>query len=110
MGNQKRLAIIGNGRRANIVVEAYKEGLLDEYTITGIFGRTEKMTVALAEKAGCKACNSIDELLIDEPEYVAEAASVSAIHKYAADVLKTGIQLVVLSIGAFADENYYTDG
>lgn len=43
----------------------------------------------------------------DKPDYVAEAASVKSIKDYAKNILCQGASLVVLSIGAFADQEFY---
>jgi len=104
---KKKLGIIGSGRLAGIIVDAYNGGLLEAYEITGIFGRSEAKVQALAEKAGCKACTSLDALLADRPDYVAEAASVAGMKEYACGVLESGAQLVALSIGALADGDFY---
>ena len=72
---KKKLALLGNGYLSGIVVEAYNMGLLEGYKLTGILGRTKEKTEALAAKAGCRACSTIEELMEDKPDYVAEAAS-----------------------------------
>lgn len=102
-----RLAILGNGFLAGIVVEAAKKGLLADYELVGVLGRSEDKTKALAEKAGCKACFTIEELLAQQPDIVAEAASVAAVKDYAEQILAAGASLAVLSIGAFADQAFY---
>lgn len=104
---KKKLAILGNGYLAGIIAEAYSMGLLEGYELTGILGRTREKTEALAAKAGCRACASIEELMEGKPDYVAEAASVKSIRDYAETILCQGASLVVLSIGAFADQKFY---
>ena len=104
---KKKLALLGNGYLSGIVVEAYNMGLLEGYKLTGILGRTKEKTEALAAKAGCRACSTIKELMEDKPDYVAEAASVKSIKDYAKNILCQGASLVVLSIGAFADQEFY---
>lgn len=74
-----RLGILGNGYLAGIVVEAFEKGLLPEYELVGIMGRTPEKTGALAERAGGAPCGSIGELLDRKPDYIAEAASVAHI-------------------------------
>ena len=64
-----RLGILGNGYLAGIVVEAFEKGLLPEYELVGIMGRTPEKTGALAERAGCAPCGSIGELLDRKPDY-----------------------------------------
>ena len=60
----------------------------------------------MAEEAGCAACASVEELLALKPDYIAEAASVQAVKDMAEKVLSSGCNLVVLSIGAFADSEF----
>lgn len=102
-----KLGIMGNGYLAGIVVDAYGSGMLNEYELVGLLGRTPEKTAALAEKGGCRACQTIEELLELEPDYIAEAASVQCIKDYAVKVLAAGASLIVLSIGAFADREFF---
>lgn len=106
---KKKLAIIGNGFLAGIIVDAWRDGLLEEYELTGILGRNKEKTSKLAVTAECRACKTIEELLEDKPDYVAEAASVGAVRDYALRVLSQGASMVVLSIGAFADQAFYDE-
>lgn len=105
--NTMRLALLGNGFLAGIVVEAVKKGLLPDYELVGVLGRSGEKTRKLAETAGCKACFTIEELLAQQPQIVAEAASVAAVKDYAEAILSAGADLAVLSIGAFADQAFY---
>lgn len=102
-----KLAILGNGFLADIIVEAACRGLLDEYELTGILGRTKEKTEKLAQKGHCQACETIEELLGSHPDYVAEAASVQSVRDYGEQILSAGASLIVLSIGAFADSGFY---
>ena len=81
-----KLAILGNGFLAGIMVEALQKGMLPAYELVGILGRSEEKTRSLAEKAGCTACFTIGELLAKKPDIVAEAASVAAVKDYAEQV------------------------
>lgn len=102
-----KLAILGNGFLAGIIVEALQKGMLPDYELVGILGRSEEKTRTLAEKAGCTACFTVGELLAQKPDIVAEAASVAAVQDYAAQILSAGASMAVLSIGAFADSVFY---
>lgn len=104
---KRKLAIIGNGYLSGIIAKAWKDGLLPEYDLVGILGRTKEKTEALAEENGCKPCETLEELLSLEPDYVAEAASVEAVKTMAERILTAKAGLVVLSIGAFADQEFY---
>lgn len=107
--SKKKLAIIGNGYLAEIITEAYLGGMLPEYEMTAVLGRTREKTEALAEKAGCRACSTIEELMETKPDYVAEAASVESVKDYCRTVLSGGASMIVLSIGAFADKAFYEE-
>lgn len=102
-----KLGILGSGYLGEIIADAWKNGLLPEYDLVGIAGRTPEKTEALAAKIGCRACADSEELLALEPDYIAEAASVAAVKSIAVKALSAGTSLVVLSIGAFADREFY---
>ena len=51
-----------------------KKGMLPDYELVGILGRSQEKTKALAKKADCEACFTITELLAQKPDIVAEAA------------------------------------
>ncbi len=102
-----KLGIVGCGFLGTTIVDAWRNGLLEDYEIIGCTSRSRESAESLAEKAGCKACGDIDELLALAPDYVLEAASPSALKAIAEKVLRNGASLVVLSIGAFADTDFY---
>lgn len=104
-----KLGILGSGYLGGIIADAWKNGYLDEYELVGIAGRNEEKTKALAEKAGCRAFADVDELLALKPDYIAEAASVAAVKEMAVKALCAGTSIIVLSIGAFADEDFYEE-
>ena len=105
--NKLRLGIIGDGYLGGIIAGAWKDGLLPEYELVGIVGRTKERSDALAAEMGCRSCAGIHELLELKPDYIAEAASVGAVKDMAEKVLAKGSNLIVLSIGAFADKEFY---
>jgi aspartate dehydrogenase len=57
----------------------------------------------------CKVCDTIDELLAMKPDYVVEAASPAAMRELALPALRGGSSVVTLSIGAFADDDFYAE-
>ena len=94
-----KLGILGSGYLGGIIADAWKNGYLDEYELVGIAGRSEEKTKALAERAGCRPCADVDELLALKPDYIAEAASVAAVKGMAVKALSAGTSIIVLSIG-----------
>ncbi|WP_430812225.1 MULTISPECIES: aspartate dehydrogenase domain-containing protein [unclassified Carboxylicivirga] len=110
----KRLAIVGCGKLTKIVVNALTDGYLPDYKLVGVMSRSQEKANAIAKSIEnsechytCKVCSSLDELLALKPNYLIESASPSALKMLAIPVLKNGTSLVVLSIGAFADTEFY---
>lgn len=104
-----KFGIVGCGFLGNIVADAWKNGLLEDYELVGVTSRSRSSSEATAAKVGCKVCGSVDELLALEPEYIVETASVEAVRSMAVPVLRRGVNLVVISIGAFADLAFYEE-
>ena len=102
-----KLGLLGSGYLSTIIANAWKDGYLDEYELVGIAGRNPETTNALAAEMGCKACLTTDELLALKPDYIAEAAGGAAVKEIAVKALSAGTNLIVLSIGAFADAEFY---
>ena len=102
-----KLGMVGCGFLADIIVDAWRDGLLEGFEFAGCLSRNSESAERLANKAGGVACASLDELLAMKPDYVIEAASPAALKAIAEPVLKNGSNLVVLSIGAFADDDFY---
>ena len=103
----KKLVIKGCGFLGDIVAEAYRKGLLPDYELLGIASRTRASAQALAERTGCRVAEDIDGLLEMKPDIVVETASVECVRAIAEPVLRAGCDLVVISIGAFADAAFY---
>lgn len=102
----KRLGIVGCGFLGNIIANAWKQGLLEEYELVGVTSRSWESAEKTAQNTGVRACRDIDELLALKPDFVAEAASVQTVRDITEKVLNAGSDLVVLSIGAFAQDEF----
>ena len=102
-----KFGIVGCGFLGNIVADAWKNGLLPDYELVGVTSRTRASAEKTAETVGCAVCDDVDALLALEPEYIVETASVEAVRAMAVPVLKNGVNLVIISIGAFADLDFY---
>ena len=98
-----RFGIVGCGFLGNIIANAWKDGFLEDYELVGVTSRTQESRDKTAAETGCRSCRDLAELLSLEPEYIVEAASVEAVREIACTVLEHGVNLVLLSIGAFAD-------
>lgn len=104
---KQKLALLGCGYLNEIVAQAWKDGYLPDYELVGVFSRTKAKTEIFAGKYHCTPCHSLQELLALAPDVIAESAGVQAIYDYCSAILENGTSIVVLSIGAFADEEFY---
>lgn len=110
----KRLVIVGCGRLGTIVAEAAANGLLPEYELVGCYSRTfersEQLSAKMAARGcSCRACRTFEELLALQPDYLVEAASPACMRAITAPTLEAGCSIVTLSIGAFADDDFYAE-
>ena len=74
-----KFGIVGCGFLGNIVADAWKNGLLEDYELVGVTSRTPASSEKTASNVGCKACADVEELLALEPEYIVETASVEPV-------------------------------
>lgn len=110
----RTLAIVGCGKLAHIVAEAFTTGLLPDYQLIGAYSRTFEKAESIAKhiqdyKPGytCTAYKSLHDLLALKPDYIVETASPAAMRELALPALKNGSSIVTLSIGALADLDFY---
>ena len=104
---KKTFGVAGCGFLGNIVLDSYKLGLLEDYELLGITSRTMEHAVAASVKMDCACCADVDTLLALKPDYIVETASVEWVRENAVKVLESGVNLIVISIGAFADLDFY---
>ena len=102
-----KFCIFGSGYLGGIVAKAWCDGFLPDYELTGICGRNAEKTKALCETVKVPAAANLEELLERNPRIVVEAASVAAVRQIAEAVVSRGMELATLSIGAFADRDFY---
>ena len=101
-----KLAVVGCGFLGKIIVDAWQKGLLPEYEFCAYLDRDPEATTALAAQAGGTPCTTFAEVLAEQPDYVIEAASPQVVRDIALATLEAGADLIVLSIGVFADSDF----
>lgn len=104
---KKKLALIGCGYLSQTIAKAIKDGHLPEYELVAVLGRDPVRTKLFADYFNCKPCLNISSVLDLKPEFIAEAASAESVIDYAEIVLEKGVNFVVLSTAAFADDELY---
>ena len=102
----KKIALIGYGAIARIVVDKLKEHDPDgEVRITGILVReNRKDDVRQAVGDSVLVVTTIDELIHTTPNVIVECAGQGAVAEYGDAVLRAGLDLMIISTGALADD------
>ncbi|HEY4543472.1 MAG TPA: aspartate dehydrogenase domain-containing protein [Tissierellaceae bacterium] len=102
-----KIAVIGNGALSSIFIDQYYNYLTDNYELLGIMGRNEEKVKKFAHEKNTKYYLTLDNLLKDKPDIIIEIASRDVIIEYAEEIIKNKIDLVVVSVGALDDVNFY---
>ncbi len=102
-----RLGIIGSGSLASIIGKYIAQELHEDYEIVGILSGKIDNARKLANETNCKAYNRLNEMILDKPDYIIEGATPNVVRDSAIEILENGISLIVLSVGAFADDGFY---
>lgn len=103
-----RIALLGAGTIARLVLEHVREGSLPDIEVAAIAGRTSR-GAALAAQFGCAFTTNPHELLARKPTVVLEAASHEAVRAHLVPTLSAGVSMIVLSAGALADDRLRED-
>ncbi|WP_285766826.1 aspartate dehydrogenase [Peribacillus sp. SI8-4] len=99
-----RLGLIGCGNIGKFLLQAINEdGLLPGSRIVALYARREEIAAQLSEQFKANAYGDVDGLLEADVDFIIEAATVEAAKEYAANVLRSGKDLLLSSIGAMAD-------
>ncbi|GAB1826446.1 aspartate dehydrogenase domain-containing protein [uncultured Turicimonas sp.] len=102
----KKIAVLGCGALSQTFCMNVSRLLEDDYFITAVLAKHHEHAVDLSMKIGSFACHNLRELLSLRPDIVVEFAGVEAVEKYAEDILSSGCDLVIASVGALDDKDF----
>ncbi|MBO5999324.1 MAG: DUF108 domain-containing protein [Lachnospiraceae bacterium] len=103
---RKRAVLIGCGNLGSVIAAGIADSLSDHWELAGIVESNEETARAAAQKYGCRICGDAESIAGLCPDIVIEAAGPAVLRIYAEAVLGFA-DLMPLSIGAFADEEFY---
>ena len=101
-----KVGIIGCGAIANIITTSIVSEQ-DDINIAYFFDKDIERAENLASLAGGVAVLDFDDMLSDV-DLVLECASPDSVKHFAPIVLEKGIDMIIMSIGAFMDTDFYT--
>jgi aspartate dehydrogenase len=101
-----RIAMIGGGTIARLVLEHIRAGKLGRFEVVALMGRAGAAPRGreLAAEFGVNYVDSRDALIAAQPQTVIEAASHQAVSEHLVPLLEARIGVVVLSAGALIDD------
>ena len=101
-----RIALIGGGTIARLVLEHARGASLGRFEIVALMGRPGGAPRAreLAREFSVKYVENVGALASEKPRAVIEAASHAAVKEHLVGLLDAGIAVVVLSAGALIDD------
>lgn len=97
----RRIGLIGCGNIGHIIAE-HVQGV----RIVALFDAFYERAQDLEKLTGATAYDRFGSFISGDFDLVVEAASVSAVSAYAADILTHDKDLVIMSVGALADRNF----
>lgn len=104
-----KIVIIGSGSLGTIIGEYVSLNMSESYEVLGILDQDKEIASGLANRLKTKVYNNIDEVIEDSPDYIIEAATPGVVKELGIKILSKGINLIPLSVGAFADKEFYED-
>jgi aspartate dehydrogenase len=103
-----RIGLIGGGTIGKFLLQSINiEGLLSGGKIVGIYTRNQQAAGDLATEFAVENYSDIQSLIQSNIDLVVEAATIQVVKDYATAILASGKDLVLSSIGALADVDFF---
>ena len=96
-----KVGVIGCGNVGSILAERQKS-----FKIVAAYDSIPERVAAFSEKYGVKPFSDIDVFLQEQLDIVVEVASIEAVKELAQKVLFAGKDMIILSVGALADDQF----
>jgi len=96
-----RIGLLGCGNIGHIIARH-----AGRFTISAVFDQVFERAAGIASISGASAYRDFDSFISADFDIVVEAASVSAVKRYAPEVLSHGKDMVVMSVGALTDTGF----
>jgi aspartate dehydrogenase len=103
-----RIGLIGGGNIGKFLLQSINiDGLLPGGKIVGLYTRNQQTAEQLGAQFDIENYSDIQSLIQSNIDLVVEAATIEVVKDHAAAILKSGKDLVLSSVGALADVNFY---
>lgn len=104
-----KIGLIGCGNIGKFLLKSVNiDGLLPEGRIVAIYDVNEDYAKQVGQEFAAEAYADIHSLIqADDVDLVIEAANIKVVEAYAPAILESGKDLLLISVGALADANFY---
>lgn len=101
----KKIGLIGAGNIGDFLLRSLNQDLqVPDAKITAVYSRSGHATERLARQYQTQVFTEFDQFLAEDLDLVIEAATVEAVQDIAIPVIEKQIDLLLISVGALADE------
>ena len=101
-----KIGVVGCGTIATLIVKAVMSGKINP-KIVALYDKNRHKSEELGKLVNAEVCDSIDELVGKNLDIVIECASVKAVDETVSKALSNGKDIIVMSVGAFADKDLF---
>lgn len=103
-----RIGLIGCGNIGKFLLQSVNiDGLLPEGKIVAIYDRNEENAKQVAANFNSEAYADVNALIQSDLDLVIEAANIKVVQALAPSILKSGKDLLLISVGAMADGAFF---
>lgn len=105
-----KLALIGCGTIGKTIAKAIAEGVVPA-SLDVVYDRNKEKAEEVSRlfKRGTRVAEGIEDILGSDVKLVIEAASMRAVKLFAPQILEGGKSIMVMSVGAFLDKDFYRE-
>ncbi len=98
-----RIGLLGCGNVGRIIT-THQDG----FEVIAVFDQLPEHAESLASLSGAKPYSDFDQFIAEDFDICVEAASIAAVRAYALTAIERGKDMVILSVGALADNAFRT--
>lgn len=103
-----KIGLIGGGNIGKFLLESINvNGSIPNAKIVGLYTRNEIKAKELSSTFNTENYRDVESLIHSDADVIVEAATVQVAKDHAVEILESGKDLVLSSVGAMADQNFY---
>ncbi|MDQ0269829.1 aspartate dehydrogenase [Cytobacillus purgationiresistens] len=105
-----KLGLIGGGNIGQFLLQRVNgDKVIKDTQIVALFTRNQSTAKEITSKFGVANYETMQDLIDSDVDAVVEAATVEVVQEFAATILSSGKDLILSSVGALADADFYSE-